>query len=74
MLLYERREIDAGVIITLDELAYKQWQGDVKAYRSARASFKRLVDFLKGDYSTVVTVPIWCIGIVELQKQILSIH
>ncbi len=63
MLLYERREIDAGIIITLDELAYEQWQGDVKAYRSARASFKRLVDFLRGDYSSVVTVPIWCIGI-----------
>jgi len=63
MLLYERREVNAGVIITLDELAYEQWQGEVKVHRSARASFKRLVDFLRGDYSSVVTVPIWCIGI-----------
>jgi len=63
MLLYERREIDVGVIITLDEMAYERWHGGVKSYRSARASQQRLVDFLKGDYSSVVRVPLWCIGI-----------
>ena len=63
MLLYERREIDVGVIITLDEMAYQRWQGGVKSYKSARASLDRLVDFLRGDYSSVVKVPLWCIGI-----------
>ena len=63
MLLYERREIDVGVIITLDEMAYERWQGGVSSYRSARASLQRLIDFLKGDYSSVVRVPLWCIGV-----------
>jgi len=63
MLLYERREIDAGIIITLDEMAYEKWHTDVSSYKSARASMQRLIDFLKGDYSTIVKVPIWCIGI-----------
>ena len=56
MLLYDRREIDAGVIITLDKMAYQRWKGEAKAYKAARASFPKLVDFLKGDYSSVVTV------------------
>jgi hypothetical protein len=63
MLLYERREIDVGVIITLDEMAYQRWQGEAKSYRAARASLQRLIDFLKGDYASVVRVPLWCIGI-----------
>ena len=63
MLLYERREIDVGVIITLDEMAYERWQGEVKSYRAARASLQKLTDFLRGDYSAVVRVPLWCIGI-----------
>jgi hypothetical protein len=63
MLLYERREIDVGVIITLDEMAYVRWQGEAKAYRAARASQQRLLDFLRGDYSSIVRVPLWCIGI-----------
>jgi len=63
MLLYERREIDVGIILTLDEMAYQRWAGEAKAYKSARASLQRLIDFLKGDYSTIVRVPIWCIGI-----------
>jgi hypothetical protein len=63
MLLYERREIDVGIIITLDEMAYQRWHGEAKPYESARASFAKLVDFLKGDYSSIVRVPIWCIGI-----------
>ena len=63
MLLYERREIDVGIIITLDDMAYKRWAGEAKAYKSARASFQRLVDFLKGDYSSIVNVPLWCVGI-----------
>lgn len=63
MLLYEQQRIDAGVIITYDEMAYQRWSGEAKAYRAARASFHRLTDFLKGDYSTIVRVPLWCIGI-----------
>ena len=63
MLLYERREIDAGIVITLRETAYERWRGEAKPYGSARASLERIVDFLRGDYSSVVRVPIWCIGI-----------
>lgn len=63
MLLYDQREIDAGVIITYDETAFKRWGSGVKAYQSARASLPRLVDFLDGRYATVVRVPLWCIGI-----------
>ena len=50
MLLYQRRKIDLGVIITLDEMAYQRWEGEAKSYKSARASFQKLTDFLKGDY------------------------
>jgi len=63
MLLYERQEIDAGVIITLDEMAYERWRGEVKSYKPARASLRKLTDFLKGEYSFIVNVPIWCIGL-----------
>ncbi len=63
ILLYERQEIDVGVIITLDEMAYQQWSDGVPSYRAARASLQRLVDFLKGDYSSIIKVPLWCIGI-----------
>jgi len=63
MLLYERKEIEVGVILTFDEMAYERWGGVALPYKSARASLERLVDFLQGDYRTVVRVPIWCIGI-----------
>lgn len=63
MLLYERKEIDVGIIITFDEMAYMRWQREAKSYKSARASLQKLTDFIKGDYSSVVTVPLWCIGI-----------
>lgn len=63
MLLYERKEIDAGIIITLDKMAYERWGLGSLSYESARASLQKLIDFLKGDYSTIVNVPIWCIGI-----------
>lgn len=63
MLLYERKEIDAGIIITLDKMAYERWGGGSLPYEAARASQQRLIDFLKGDYSAVVNAPIWCIGI-----------
>jgi len=63
MLLYEHKEIDVGVIITYDKMAYERWAGEAKSYRSARASLDKLVDFLNGDYSSVVRVPLWCIGI-----------
>lgn len=63
MLLYERREIDVGIIITLDDMAYQRWEGGVKSYKANRASLQKLIDFLRGDYSSVVNVPMWCIGI-----------
>ncbi len=63
MLLYERRVIDVGVVLTLDEMAYQRWQKGVSSHKGARASFQRLVDFLQGEYSSVVRVPLWCIGI-----------
>jgi hypothetical protein len=63
LLLYALREIDVGVIITYDEMAFENWGKGVNSYPSARASLSRLVDFLEGRYATVVTVPLWCIGI-----------
>lgn len=63
MLLYERGEIDLGIIITFDEMAYQRWSGEAKPYKSARASLNKVVDFLQGDYSSIIRVPIWCIGI-----------
>ena len=63
MLLYERKHIDVGIIITYDEMAYQRWQGEAKSYKSARASLQKLTDFLKGSYSEIVNVPLWCIGI-----------
>ncbi len=63
LLLYDQREIDVGVILTYDEMAFRNWGNGVPTYRSARASLQRLIDFLEGRYSTVVRVPLWCIGI-----------
>ncbi len=63
MLLYTKKEIDVGIILTLDEMAYKRWHGEAKDYKAARASLKKLVDFLQGEYSSLVSVPLWCIGI-----------
>ena len=62
MLLYERKQIEVGIILTYDDMAYQRWRGEAKAYKSARASLQKLVDFLKGDYASVVRVPMWCIG------------
>jgi len=63
MLLYDERELGVGVIITYSDEAYKRWGSGVKSYPAARASLSRLIEFLKGKYSAVVRVPIWCIGI-----------
>lgn len=63
MLMYDQREIDVGVIITYDDMAFRSWGTGVRPYRSARASLQRLIDFLEGRYSTVVRIPLWCIGI-----------
>lgn len=63
MLMYERKEIEVGILLTFDDMAYERWGSAALPYRSARASLGRLVDFLQGDYHTVVRVPIWCIGI-----------
>ena len=63
LLLYDKRMIDIGVIITYDEAAFKRWGTGVPTYRSARASLHRLTDFLEGEYATVIRFPLWCIGI-----------
>jgi len=63
MLLYSRKEIGVGVILTLDDMAYKRGEGEAKSYKSARASFQKLVSFLEGEYSSIINVPLWCIGI-----------
>ena len=63
LLLYDHREIDVSVIITYDEMAFRNWGTGVDSYRSARASLQRLIDFLEGRYATVVRVPMWCMGI-----------
>jgi len=41
-------------------MAYQRWEGGVK---SSRASVRKLVDILTGDYARIVRVPLWCIGI-----------
>ena len=58
-----RKEIDVGIILTFDEMAYQRWKGEAKSYKTARASLQKVTNFLQGDYSSVVTVPLWCIGI-----------
>ena len=63
LLLYNERKLDVGIIITYDDSAFDNWGNGVKSYKSARASLKKVVDFLEGRYSTVIHVPIWCIGI-----------
>lgn len=64
MILYQRREIDMGIIITLDEEAYKRWPGvNERKYEASRASLSKIQEFLEGEYSHMVTVPLWCIGI-----------
>lgn len=62
-LMYDKKEIDVGIIITLDKSAFDNWEEGVRSYRNARGGYPMLVDILKGDYRTVVRVPIWCIGI-----------
>lgn len=63
MLLHERQEIDVGIILTLDNMAYERWAGGAKPYKSSRASLQKLTDILTGDYSSIVRVPLWCIGV-----------
>jgi len=63
LLLYDERKLDVVVIITYGESAFERWGKGVNSYRSARVSLDKIVDFLKGKYSAVVRVPIWCIGI-----------
>lgn len=63
LLLYDERQLDAAIVITYDDSAFDKWGAAVSSYKSARASLRKLVDFLEGKYSTVVRVPIWCIGI-----------
>ena len=63
LLLHDERRLDIGVLITYDDSAFTRWGSGVSSYRAARASLGKLVDFLEGKYSTVVRVPIWCIGI-----------
>jgi len=64
LLLFDERKLDIGILITYHSSAFENWGPAVPSYKSARASLKKLVDFLQGNYSAVVRVPIWCIGIV----------
>ncbi len=63
MLLYHNRQIDLGIIITLNDDAFNQWGSTAKSYKSARASIEKLIDFLEGEYSSLINVPLWCIGV-----------
>ena len=63
LLLHDERQLDVGVLITIDDSAFTRWGSGVSSYRAARASLRKVVDFLEGKYSAVVRVPIWCIGI-----------
>ena len=63
MLLYERRVVDVGIILTLDDMAYERWKGNAKPHQHSRASLRKVIDFLEGDYRSIIRVPLWCIGI-----------
>ncbi len=63
MILYERKQIAVGIIITLDQMAYDRWPGQTEEYGSARASLQKLDDILSGNYASLVKVPLWSIGI-----------
>ena len=63
ILLEDKGELDVGIVICYDKTAFKSWGSGVSSYKSSRATLQRAIDFLKGDYGTVVRVPIWIIGI-----------
>ncbi len=63
ILLEDKGELDVGIIVCYDEAAFGSWGAAGPSYGSSRATLQRAVDFLKGDYGTVVRVPIWVIGI-----------
>ena len=63
ILLHDRGELDAGVIICYDKSAFTRWGSAVPSYKSSRATLQRTRDFLKGGYGSVVRVPVWVIGI-----------
>jgi len=63
ILLHDRGALDVGVIICYDDTAFERWGNAVASYKSSRATLQRTTDFLKGDYGSVVRVPIWVIGI-----------
>jgi len=61
--LEDKGELDVGIVICYDKTAFRSWGSGVASYQSNRATLQRAEDFLKGDYGTVVRVPIWIIGI-----------
>ena len=63
LLLYDRGDLDVGVLICYDDSAFNRWGENVVSYKSNRATLQRARDFLTGNYRTVVRVPIWVIGI-----------
>ena len=63
LLLHDQRKLDIGVLITYHDSAFNRWGSGVSPYPAARASLGKVVDFLEGNYSAIVRVPIWCIGI-----------
>ena len=63
ILMHDRGELDVGIIICYDDSAFNRWGNAVPSYKSSRATLQRTRDFLKGDYGSVVRVPVWVIGI-----------
>jgi len=63
MLLFDKGDLDVGIVICYDRSALDRWSNKNTAYKSARATLQRAQDFLEGDYKTVLRVPMWIIGI-----------
>lgn len=63
ILLEDKGELDVGIVICYDKSAFDSWGNGVPSYKSNRATLQRAEDFLKGDYGSVIRVPIWIIGI-----------
>ena len=63
MLLFDRGDLDVGLVICYDSSAFDRWENKDTRWKSARATLQRAKDFLEGDYKTVLRVPMWIIGI-----------
>jgi len=63
MLLFDRGELDVGMVICYDKSAFDRWENSNTVHKSARATLQRATDFLQRGYKTVLRVPLWIIGI-----------